>query len=326
MRRSAPPLQGLEAFIVAARSSSFRAAADALALSPSAFTRRIQALEDAVGAQLFDRTSPTPALTETGELYRREVEPAIEAIRAATVRLRCPQRPESLRIMASQSFAISWLMPRSPAFQEASGTALEMVLGRDLAQLRLGRADVAVASGPSDFAGLPFERLIPLEGAVVSAEVMAGGRRPPASPGELADHTLLGVQTPGDLWPRWLARAGVAPAAAQRPLVFETLTLMYEAAANGLGVAVAIPTVADRYLEGGRLRACFDLRAATGTDYNLVYPSDAVRRRPDVRAFAEWMKLEAQRSAERFIELLERGSTHAPTLHAVQSPLPPSRL
>jgi DNA-binding transcriptional LysR family regulator len=312
VRRSAPPLQGLEAFIVAARSSSFRAAADALALSPSAFSRRIQALEDAVGARLFDRTATAPTLTSAGEAYRREVEPAIEAIRAATVRLRLPSAPACLRVMASQSFAISWLMPRSPAFQDATGTSLEMILGRDLAQLRLGRADVAVASGPSDFEGLPFERLIPLEGAVVAAEVLAGGRAPPASPGELAGHTLLAVQTPGDLWPRWLARAGLADPPSLRPLVFETLTLMYEAAANGLGVAVAIPTVADRYLEGGRLRACFDLRAATGTDYNLVFASDVVRRRPDVRAFADWVKAEAQRSAARFVELLGRGGAASP--------------
>jgi DNA-binding transcriptional LysR family regulator len=325
LRRAAPPLQGLEAFIIAARSASFRAAADALALSPSAFSRRIQALEDAVGARLFDRTAAAPTLTSAGEAYRREVEPAIEAIRAATLRLRAPPRPACLRVMASQSFAISWLMPRSPVFQEATGTSLEMILGRDLAQLRLGRADVAVASGPSDFEGLPSERLIPLEGAVVSAEVMAGGRAPPASPAELSGHTLLAVQTPGDLWPRWFARAGLADLPGLRPLVFETLTLMYEAAANGLGVAVAIPTVADNYLEAGRLRACFDLRAATGTDYNLVFASEAVRRRPDVRAFTEWMKAEAQRSARRFVELLDRNLA-PPVLQDAQPALQPSPL
>jgi DNA-binding transcriptional LysR family regulator len=120
------------------------------------------------------------------------------------------------------------------------------------------------------------------------------------------------VQTPGDIWQRWLARAGLAEPAQTRPLVFETLTLMYEAAANGLGVALAIPTVADRYLQGGRLRACFDLRAGTGTDYNLVYASDAVRRRPDVRAFTAWVKAEAERSAVSFVGLLDR-SRAAPT-------------
>lgn len=302
MRRSAPPLQGIEAFIAATRASSFRAAADALALSPSAFSRRIQALESFVGAVLFDREAPTPTLTEAGDRYRREVEPAIEAIRAATARVSAPTR--AIRVMASQSFAISWLMPRSPAFRQASGAELELVLGRDLGLLRLGRAEVAIAPGPAAFDGLPFERLIPLEGAVVAAPRLADGRAPPRTPCELADHDLLSVATPADLWPRWLARAGLADARARSALTFETLTLMYEAAANGLGVTLAVPTVSDRYLETGRLRACFDLRAETDADYNLVFASEAVRHRPGVRAFAAWMKAEAEASRARFTDLL----------------------
>ncbi len=39
MKRETPPLDALEAFLQAARASSFREAADALAISPSAFLR-----------------------------------------------------------------------------------------------------------------------------------------------------------------------------------------------------------------------------------------------------------------------------------------------
>ena len=76
---------------------------------------------------------------------------------------------------------------------------------------------------------------------------------------------------------------------------------------------LAVPTVADRYLEAGRLCACFDLRAPTGADYNLVFPSETVRRRPDVRAFARWMKQETQRSGVRFAQLLNRGASPSPS-------------
>lgn len=47
--RQVPPLQAIEAFVTAARSRSFREAADRLALSPSATLRRIQALEAHIG-------------------------------------------------------------------------------------------------------------------------------------------------------------------------------------------------------------------------------------------------------------------------------------
>jgi len=305
VRRTAPPLQGIEAFVVAAGAPSFRVAADRLALSPSAFTRRIQSLEGFVGARLFDRAAGTSSLTEAGQAYREEVEPAIEAIRAATARLRSPPT-RSVRVMASQSFAISWLLPRSPEYQAQSGQAIDLVLSRDLSLLRLGRADVAVANGPADFGGLSYERLLELDGAPVSAPALADGRGPPRTLEELRGHTLLSVQTPQDLWPSWLARAGAAEPVGGPGMVFETLTLMYEAAANGLGIAVAVPTVADRYLEAGRLRPCFPLQAATGADYNLVYASEAVRRRPPVRAFATWMKRQAEGSGARFGQLLQQ--------------------
>ena len=304
MRQVAPPLQGIEAFIVAARASSFRAAAEMLALSPSAFSRRIQSLEAFVGAVLFDRSASTPTLTPAGIAYRSEIEPAIDVIRNATQRLRAPRHRSLLRVMASQSFAISWLMPRLPAFREAHAEShVEIVLGRDLSALRIGKADIAVAYGPSDFKGLPFERLIALEGTVVTAPTLACGRSPPRTAAELSGHRFLGVQTPRDLWSRWLARAGLAEPSFSEPIFFETLTLMYEAAANGLGVALAVPTVADRYLQEGRLRPCFDLRAPVDADYNLVYGSELLRQRPEICAFARWVKTEAEASGTNFAAL-----------------------
>ena len=54
-----PPLTAVEAFVQAARLGSVKAAAEALALSSPALTRRIQALERHVGRPLFERV---PAL------------------------------------------------------------------------------------------------------------------------------------------------------------------------------------------------------------------------------------------------------------------------
>jgi LysR family transcriptional regulator, glycine cleavage system transcriptional activator len=50
-RRRLPPLHNFEAFIVAASSPSFRVAAQSLALSPAALSRRIQSLTNYLGRQ-----------------------------------------------------------------------------------------------------------------------------------------------------------------------------------------------------------------------------------------------------------------------------------
>ena len=74
VKRQAPPLEAVEAFIVATRVPSFRAAADFLALSPSALSRRIQALEAFLGVNLFDREGSVVSLTMQGRRYLAEVE------------------------------------------------------------------------------------------------------------------------------------------------------------------------------------------------------------------------------------------------------------
>jgi len=55
MLRRSPPLSAIEAFLAAAKAPTFKDTALSLALSPSAFSRRIQALERLVGAPLFDQ-------------------------------------------------------------------------------------------------------------------------------------------------------------------------------------------------------------------------------------------------------------------------------
>jgi len=97
MGRTAPPLEAIQAFLAAVRAASFRAAADELALSPSAFSRRIQSLEAFLGVALYDRSGPTPRLTEAGERYHRDLEPAFEAICTATKAVRRAQRADGVR-------------------------------------------------------------------------------------------------------------------------------------------------------------------------------------------------------------------------------------
>ena len=53
--RRLPPLTALEAFVQVARLGSVKAAAEELALSTPALSRRVQALERFIGRPLFDR-------------------------------------------------------------------------------------------------------------------------------------------------------------------------------------------------------------------------------------------------------------------------------
>ena len=76
-----PDLESLRCFLAAARHLSFRVAARAVALSPAAFSDRIQRLEDTLGASLFDRTTRRVALTAAGERLVPEAQRCLDQAR-----------------------------------------------------------------------------------------------------------------------------------------------------------------------------------------------------------------------------------------------------
>lgn len=55
MQRNQLPLSALRAFEAAARLGSFKQAADDLAVTPTAISHQIRALEEQLGLALFDR-------------------------------------------------------------------------------------------------------------------------------------------------------------------------------------------------------------------------------------------------------------------------------
>lgn len=73
----------LESFLEVARHSSFSRAAEKRFRTQPAISSQIRALEEEVGAKLFDRSGGKVALTAAGKVFQRYVEDAIEARRIA---------------------------------------------------------------------------------------------------------------------------------------------------------------------------------------------------------------------------------------------------
>ena len=296
MLRQTPPLEAAEAFLVAARTASFRAGATELALSPSAFSRRIQLLESFVGAPLFDRSGPTPRLTEIGARYLDEIAPALEVIRRATRRLRAPGG--AVRVSASHSFAVTWLMPRLGALR-ARGLEIELIIRQGLDGLRDGQADLAICGGdaaPADFAS---EVLVELDAFVVSAPTPAGGA-PVEQIDDLSDHALLTTAGGANLWSRWFEQVGRPAAPPRASQTFPTLHAMYEAAASGMGLALAVPLASERLLAEGRLVRRLNAGAPIGQQYRVVHAERPRRACTAHEAFVDWLKTETAASRDRF--------------------------
>jgi len=83
-----PSTEKLLAFQLAARTGSFKDAAQLLHITPSAVGARVQSLERQLGIQLFHRGIRRITLTDAGCAYAAEIEGIFEDLRAVTRELR----------------------------------------------------------------------------------------------------------------------------------------------------------------------------------------------------------------------------------------------
>ena len=104
-------------------------------------------------------------------------------------------------------------------------------------------------------------------------------------PGDLAREMLLRSYR-SDEWPRWFAAAGVTASAVKGP-VFDSSWTMVEAAAQGLGVALAPPVMFRRQLATGLVRQPFEVEVTLGSYWLTWLKSKAMTTA--LRAFRAWI-------------------------------------
>jgi len=86
-------LAWLDDFLVLAESGNFSRAADERHITQPAFSRRIRALEEWLGVELFDRSAQPARLTEAGRWLRLISRPGSRACPARPRRWPRPARP-----------------------------------------------------------------------------------------------------------------------------------------------------------------------------------------------------------------------------------------
>lgn len=99
------PLSGRElaAFVTAVETGTVQGAADELALTQSAATKRLQALERRVGRSLLERTAQGVRSTEVGAVLYPLAREALAALARAETAVTAPGQDEPLRIHSSRT-------------------------------------------------------------------------------------------------------------------------------------------------------------------------------------------------------------------------------
>jgi LysR family transcriptional regulator, glycine cleavage system transcriptional activator len=182
---------------------------------------------------------------------------------------------------------MGWLIPRLIDFhREHPGIDVRLDTSLELVDLHGGEFDAAIRfTVDPDATGLRTHCLVREDLVMVCAAPLAKSLTAPA---QLAAATLLHTQSRPGLWRAWLAAAGVERPDPERGPRFSSDSLALEAAASGLGAALAERTVATGWIDVGRLVVPFEMPFPGRHGYHLVYAEDASRQ-PRVMAFRDWL-------------------------------------
>lgn len=291
-----PPLDCVVAFVEAARTGSFKDAAPGLGLTTSGISRRVAQLEADLGQSLFQRFNRRVELTSAGRHYLAAAAPAIDDLRKASARIRRRgQGARRVRLRTMQSFAATWLLPRLPGFYaEHPGVEVEIDT-RSYAEEGPGEGELAIRFGTGPWRGYAADRLAKVSSFPVASPALLKAR-PIRKPDDLAGHTLLHARHVPELWPDWLGAAGIpdlVPAGQRR---YDNTQLLYQAAINGLGIAIATDVLVTLDLAARRLVKPLPLAHPIAKSFHLIYRRREVER-PQTRAFRQWLLREMERSS-----------------------------
>jgi LysR family glycine cleavage system transcriptional activator len=296
MKRTLPPLNALRAFEAAGRLGSFKEAAAELHVTHGAVSQHVRALEEWLGASLFERHNRRVALTPAAKAYLAEIGPLFEQLSQATARYGFPETvSRTLSVNAPATFTLRWLVPRLAAFRAAHPDVdVKVETSNESLESLREIYDVVVRGGPDTFYGYSMRPFLSEERVPVCSPALLQ-RLPLRTPDDLRQHTLLHTSSLPRVWPDWLASARIPALRPAAALTFDHFYLTLQAAIDGIGIAMGPTALVAGDLAAGRLVAPFAGPRLPSRSY-CTYVPDGKSADELVALFRSWLEREGARS------------------------------
>ncbi|WP_413989132.1 LysR substrate-binding domain-containing protein [Labrys okinawensis] len=290
----APSLRGLQAFEAAARSGSFVAASEELAVSAAAVSQLIRTLEDQVGRKLFHRINRRAVLTEAGmEIFPRLAN-VFNELRNLSRELSGGEQRSSLVVSMAPSVAMGWLSSRLPTFVDMHGPVDISLRGEDdPVPFDRELIDIRMSYGSSHYSEHVTEELVWDAVYPVCSPGFLTRCGPITSPVNLDRipliHTAWGPSAATfPSWQNWFQSVGVVPGRhIQHGMTANSSMAALDLARGGLGVALAQGIFCASLVEDGELMVVTNHVLELGNPYSITIPRRSASRSV-VAAFKTW--------------------------------------
>jgi DNA-binding transcriptional LysR family regulator len=289
------PLDGVEAALAVAQHRSFRRAAAELAVTPSAISQAVRALEARVGVALFIRTTRSVGLTEAGERFLSRAKPAFEELVAASAAARdLGQRPSGLlRLSVPRAVVPILLEPLIASFcRDYPEVEVEIAAREDLIDIAAEGFDAGIRFGQLIAADMVAIRLTPpFRLMIVGSPAYLARAGRPARPDDLRQQACLRFRRSNGALALWQLNdnSRSLEVAVTGPLIAHDFATMLTAALEGMGLAQLPEPMVREHLSAGRLVSVLEGYTPTAPGMFLYHPGNR-QVLPKLRAFIDHVK------------------------------------
>jgi len=283
----------MRVFVRVVERGSFSAAAEDLAMTPSAISKLVSRLEDRLGIRLLHRTTRRLALTPEGETYHlraQEILSAIDDAEAEVARLGTTPRGR-LRVNTGTAFALHELVAALPDFiARYPEIEIDLSVTDRVVDLLSENADVAIRTGLVTDPSLVARKIADAERGIFAAPAYLDRRGTPATPDELARHDAIVVNSVPAV-NRWPFRDGdgVRIVEVNNKIVVDDAEVALRLAIAGAGILRVSDMLVGEAVRRGLLVPLFvGVSVSEPLPVTAVYPQGR-HRMAKVRAFVDFV-------------------------------------
>ncbi|WP_347558008.1 LysR substrate-binding domain-containing protein [Robbsia sp. KACC 23696] len=284
------------AFVRVVEAGSFTAAASALQIPKTTISRRVQALERHLGAQLLHRTTRKLRLTEAGSAYFEQCAPIVRQLAAGETAVhRIHGKPRGwLRVTLPYSFGVAWIAPLIAGFRTRyPDVRLELLASHVPIDMYAEDMDVALRLGVLPDSTMIARRLGSFATGVYASPRYLTLHGKPETPMALKDYAALALHQArsesGYSWPMQQRGRKAKHYAIDPFIVASDPAFLLDAARAGQGLILGMDEGMAHDIDAGRLCRVLPARVGPPQELNAVFPGERLPS-PKVRAFIDYLK------------------------------------
>ncbi len=289
-----PSLDDTLAFVKVVQAGSFTAAARSLGLPKATVSRKVQDLEQRLGAQLLHRTTRRVGLTEAGAIYFQYCESIAHILTEAEIAISQMQgEPRGwLRITSSHSLSVSLLSPLISDFRSAyPGVLIDLILTHETLDLIAKEIDVALRLGPLPDSSMTARKLAVLPNRIYASRDYLAQHGEPAHPDELRRHwalaTRVAQRSRGFAWP--MSDGGELQDYEINPvIVADDPDVLIQLLLAGQGLMMATDLLVKPYLAKDLIQPVLAGWTGRRPELHAVFPQGRVQS-PKLRVFVDFL-------------------------------------